>query len=135
LGGALSLRATFCVSRFIERAISGYQWGLLAPTGAGSFFDPGALGIVLGGQGGPTVTVNQSSNSAIINWNTFNIGRGESVTFQQPNSGSVALNRVTGGLGPSQILGSLTANGRIFLINRWPPQLLTANVQGAMPMR
>lgn len=70
------------------------------------------------GQGGPTVTVNQSSNSAIINWNTFNIGRGESVTFQQPNSGSVALNRVTGGLGPSEILGSLTANGRIFLINR-----------------
>src|SRR5512132_611530 len=70
------------------------------------------------GQGGPTVTVNQSSNSAIINWNTFNIGRGESGTFQQPNSRSVALNRVTGGLGPSQILGSLSANGRIFLINR-----------------
>jgi large exoprotein involved in heme utilization and adhesion len=35
------------------------------------------------GQGGPTVTVNQSSNSAIINWNTFNIGRGESVTFRR----------------------------------------------------
>ena len=70
------------------------------------------------GQGGPAVTVNQSTQNAIINWHTFNIGRGESVTFQQPNSGSVALNRVTGGLGPSEILGSLTANGRIFLINR-----------------
>src|SRR5262245_5952179 len=70
------------------------------------------------GQGGPAVIVNQSSQNAIINWHTFNIGRGESVTFQQPNSGSVALNRVTGGLGPSEILGTLTANGRVFIINR-----------------
>jgi filamentous hemagglutinin family protein len=70
------------------------------------------------GQGSASVTINQSTQNAIINWHTFNIGRGESVTFQQPNSGSVALNRVTGGLGPSEILGSLTANGRIFLINR-----------------
>ena len=70
------------------------------------------------GQGGPAVTVNQSSPSAIINWNTFNIGAKESVNFNQPSSSSVALNRVTGGLGPSQILGTLTANGRIFLINR-----------------
>ena len=70
------------------------------------------------GQGGPAVNVNQSSSNAIINWNTFNIGAKESVNFNQPSSSSVALNRVTGGLGPSQILGTLTANGRIFLINR-----------------
>jgi filamentous hemagglutinin family protein len=70
------------------------------------------------GQGGPAVIVNQTSNSAIINWNTFNIGVKESVQFNQPGSSSVALNRVTGGLGPSEILGTLTANGRIFLINR-----------------
>ena len=67
------------------------------------------------GQGGPAVIVNQSSNSAIINWNTFNIGVNESVRFNQP---SVVLNRVTGGLGPSEILGTLTANGRVFAINR-----------------
>src|SRR5258708_38656203 len=53
------------------------------------------------GQGGPAVIVNQSSSSAIINWNTFNIGANESVRFNQPSSSSVALNRVTGGLGPS----------------------------------
>src|SRR6266511_904328 len=70
------------------------------------------------GQGGPAVTVNQSSNSAIINWNTFNIGVRERVQFNQPGSSSVVLNRVTGGLGPSEILGTLTANGRVFLINR-----------------
>src|SRR5437588_11869297 len=70
------------------------------------------------GQGGPAVVVNQSSNSAIINWNTFNIGARESVRFNQPGSSSVVLNRVTGGLGPSEILGTLSANGRVFLINR-----------------
>ena len=70
------------------------------------------------GQGGPSVIVNQSTPNAIINWNTFNIGVNESVRFNQPSSSSVALNRVTGGLGPSEIMGTLTANGRVFIINR-----------------
>src|SRR5215467_12671684 len=70
------------------------------------------------GQGGPAVIVNQSSSSAIVNWNTFNIGVNESVRFNQPGASSVVLNRVTGGLGPSEILGTLTANGRVFVINR-----------------
>src|SRR5438445_4968641 len=70
------------------------------------------------GQGGPAVTVKQSSSSAIINWHTFNIGARESVRVNQPGSSSVVLNRVTGGPGPSEILGTLTANGRVFLINR-----------------
>src|SRR6516162_8018602 len=90
-----------------------------APAAAGP-----AGGTVVGGsatiqgQGGPAVTVNQSSGSAIINWNTFNIGVNESVRFNQPGTSSVVLNRVTGGLGPSEILGTLTANGRVFVINR-----------------
>ena len=70
------------------------------------------------GQGGPAVIVNQSTSSAVINWNTFNIRANESVRFNQPSASSVALNRVTGGLGPSEIMGSLTANGRVFIINR-----------------
>ena len=70
------------------------------------------------GQGGPAVIVNQSTSSAVINWNTFNIRANESVRFNQPSASSVALNRVVGGLGPSEIMGSLTANGRVFIINR-----------------
>src|SRR6185436_10412737 len=72
----------------------------------------------ISGQGGPAVIVNQSTPSAIINWNTFNIRANESVRFNQPSASSVALNRVTGGLGPSEIMGTLTANGRVFIINR-----------------
>ena len=70
------------------------------------------------GQGSANVTVNQFSQNAIINWHTFNIGAGERTQFVQPNASSVILNRVTGGLGPSQILGSIDANGKVMLVNR-----------------
>src|SRR5262249_45123420 len=80
-------------------------------------------GTVVGGSatiqspGNGNVTVNQTSQNAIINWNTFNIGAGTTTTFVQPNSSSVVLNRVTGGLGPSEIYGTLTANGIVFVVN------------------
>lgn len=69
------------------------------------------------GTGTSTVTVTQSTDKAIINWNTFNIGAGETTKFIQPSSTSAVLNRVTGGLGPSGIYGNLSANGRVFLVN------------------
>jgi len=78
----------------------------------------GAATVTVTGAGTGSTVINQSSNRAIINWNTFNIGAGETTTFVQPGSSSVALNRVTGGLGPSQIYGTLNANGHVFVINR-----------------
>ena len=64
---------------------------------------------------GRTLSVTNSSG-AIINWQGFSIGVGETVKFIQPSAASQVLNRVTGG-NPSQILGSLQSNGRVFLIN------------------
>jgi len=61
-------------------------------------------------------TINQTSQNAIINWQSFNIGAGQSVQFVQPNVHSVALNRVLGA-NPSGIFGSLNANGNVFLVN------------------
>ena len=69
------------------------------------------------GQGTGSVTINQSSQSAIINWATFNIGQGETTTFNQPNNAAVVLNRVVGGQGPSFLDGTLNANGRVFIVN------------------
>ena len=60
--------------------------------------------------------INQASQSAIVNWQSFNVGSGAGVTFNQPDASSVALNRVTG-QGPSEIYGSLKANGQVFLVN------------------
>jgi filamentous hemagglutinin family protein len=60
--------------------------------------------------------VRQSTNRAVIDWRGFSIGQGEQVTFQQPSSASVALNRVTGP-DASRIDGRLSANGQVFLVN------------------
>jgi len=63
-----------------------------------------------------TLNINQATPRAIINYNSFNIDTKETVNFIQPSSSSIALNRVVG-VDPSAILGSLNANGQVFLIN------------------
>ena len=66
-------------------------------------------------QSGSTLTVTNTPN-AIINWGSFSIGQNELTRFVQQNSASAVLNRVTG-QDPSQILGQLQSNGRVFIIN------------------
>jgi len=79
-------------------------------------------GVVVGGHAtisnpAPNGTViTETSSSAVINWQQFSIGSGDYVQFIQPSASSVVLNRVIGG-SPSQILGDLSANGRVFLVN------------------
>jgi filamentous hemagglutinin family protein len=70
----------------------------------------------ISGQGTPVVNIQQRSNSAILSWQQFNIQPGEATHFQQPGPNAVALNRILDGQA-SQILGSLTGNGRVYLIN------------------
>lgn len=70
----------------------------------------------ISGLGGSTVNVEQLTDRAIVNWNSFSIGAQEAVRFLQPSQMAIILNRVTG-QDPSQILGSLSANGQVFLIN------------------
>jgi len=78
-------------------------------------------GVVTAGQaqitpGAGSMLVQQTSQNAAINWQSFNIAAGEAVRFVQPNAQSVALNRVLSS-DPSRILGQLSANGQVFLIN------------------
>ncbi len=62
------------------------------------------------------LVVNQTSDKAIINWKNFDISENEWTQFVQPGSNSVALNRITDG-NPTEILGKLTANGKIMVVN------------------
>lgn len=65
---------------------------------------------------GSTTTINQSTANAVINWQSFGIAAGQTVQFVQPGTSSVALNRVLGA-DASSILGNLSANGKVFLLN------------------
>ncbi|MDD5175911.1 MAG: filamentous hemagglutinin N-terminal domain-containing protein [Sterolibacterium sp.] len=62
-----------------------------------------------------TLTIN-NSNNAILNWQQFNIAASEAVRFNQPSAASSVLNRVLGS-DPSSILGQLSSNGKVWLIN------------------
>jgi filamentous hemagglutinin family protein len=65
---------------------------------------------------GNTMTVYQYSDVLATNWQSFNIGAGYRVKFDQPSAQAIALNRVTGTTA-STINGQLQANGQVFLIN------------------
>jgi filamentous hemagglutinin family protein len=110
--------------------------GIARPAGAGS---PGAANLPVPcaagtcGSAGPktwlssgsathsqtssTLTVDQQSQQAILNWNTFNIAAGSAVKFNQPSTSSIALNQIFDN-NASTIFGNLSANGQVFLINQ-----------------
>ena len=64
---------------------------------------------------GAQLNINVSS-AAVLNWQSFNIGAGETTRFIQPAQNSVVLNLI-GGASPSQIFGNLAANGTVILAN------------------
>lgn len=69
------------------------------------------------GLGTSQVTIAQASQRAIINWQQFNIAPNEITHFIQPDVRSIALNRIFD-QNPSQILGTLQANGTVILLNQ-----------------
>ncbi|MGA4474835.1 GLUG motif-containing protein [Ectopseudomonas chengduensis] len=75
-------------------------------SGSGSISQPNSQQMV----------IDQASNKLAIDWQSFDIGAGNKVTFNQPGRDAIALNRVLGSDG-SKIMGQLDANGRVFIIN------------------
>lgn len=74
-----------------------------------------------GGQS--AVTIAQTGQQAILNWKTFNIGKATTLTIDQSAGGAnasewIAFNKINDPLGvPSQILGSIQAQGQVYVIN------------------
>src|SRR5450830_673123 len=93
---------------------------LLVSSCFGAAYANPSLPQVVSGQ----ATFNQQGNvfsitntpNTIINWQSFSINPGELTRFIQQNANSSVLNRITG-QDPSQILGALQSNGKVFLIN------------------
>jgi filamentous hemagglutinin family protein len=99
---ALAIAAAFVTS-------CGSAWAQL-PTGAAIV--NGTAAIVTNGS---RMTITNSPN-AVINWKGFSIGAQNGVRFEQQNAASQVLNRVVGN-DPSSILGSLSSNGGVWLVN------------------
>lgn len=68
--------------------------------------------------GKTTVTIEQTADKAILNWETFNVGRNTTVDFQQQSSWAV-LNRVNDpDSRPSEIQGQIKGAGTVMIMNR-----------------
>ncbi len=66
-------------------------------------------------QGNQTI-ITQQTDRAALSWKNFDIGASEGVEFRQPSTSSIALNTINSRR-PTQIQGSLTANGQVWLQN------------------
>ena len=99
-------------TRFMVAAVSGcFAAGVLAnPVGPSVVAGTASIAQI-----GKTMTVTNSAG-AILNWNQFSIAAGETTRFIQPTASSAVLNRVLGA-DPSQIYGTLSSNGKVWLIN------------------
>lgn len=87
---------------------------------APAFAAPGNGSIAAGNatitQSGSRTTVSQTSDKAIINWSGFNLNNGEQLSITQPSASAMLLNRDISGR-ESVIDGSITANGRVWIVN------------------
>lgn len=88
-------------------------------SGVATFVDDGAN----------TLTVNQTSDRAVLNWGSFLLGAGNTVQFNLPSATSAVLNRVAASGGRSQIDGTIASNGQVYLIN---PNGVTISSGGAI---
>lgn len=93
------------MSSFFNQAV----WG--GPTGENIIFGNGSVN-----RSGNETRITQNSDKLIINWQQFGSAANEAILFNQPGSSSIALNRVIGAF-PSSLLGLLTANGHVWLLN------------------
>ncbi|MGC5703345.1 filamentous hemagglutinin family protein [Pseudomonas sp. NFXW11] len=68
--------------------------------------------------GKTTVTIEQTADKAILNWETFNVGRNTTVDFQQQSNWAL-LNRVNDpNARPSEIQGQIQGAGTVMIMNR-----------------
>ena len=65
---------------------------------------------------GNTLTINQGTDRAYGDWNSFDIQKNETVNISQPTVESIMVGRITGG-SRTEIFGNLNATGGVILIN------------------
>ncbi len=130
--GATAKKSARCVTRYLNSSALNKPWivlgaasALVGPVTSAHALDASTLpqdptlagGNATFAQSGKTLNVTQTSNRAVIDWRSFNIGSQAQTNFNQPNSGSIAVNRVNASANPTQIEGGLHANGQVWILN------------------
>jgi filamentous hemagglutinin family protein len=112
-GTALSVAAGVVV---LAAASPAYAVGLNeTPTGGVVAAGAATIDVPVAG----TLNVTQSTDRAVIHWDTMNLGHDATWSVAQPGAGSLNINVATGaGTDPSEILGALDSNGRVILLDR-----------------
>ena len=98
-------------------AVAGAFMGLAHAQGTGMQAIHGAASIAT--QGNQTVITTQNgagTSHSALNWQSFGVAAGATTQFNQPNAQSTVINRVLGS-NPSAILGTLSSNGKLVLVN------------------
>ena len=97
--------------------------GLLAAAGGTAGAQPAGLQVMSGGavlsRTGTQLTVTTTNNAAghsVLHWQSFSVPAGTTTRIEQPSVSSLSINRVVGET-PSAILGTLSSNGRLALVN------------------
>ena len=74
-------------------------------------------------RGGPTLSVSQQGNRAVVDWSSFNIAQDSQVVFYHPSTTAATLNRIYGS-DPSVIQGQIRSR-------LWDPSTGSYNVAGS----
>ncbi|WP_116137219.1 filamentous hemagglutinin N-terminal domain-containing protein [Trinickia diaoshuihuensis] len=112
-----------CVGVAVAALSSASSLSYAGPLPSGGKFVAGSGSI---SNNGNSLTINQTSDRGIVDWNSFSIGNGYRVAFT--NGAGATLNRVAAGA-VSTIMGALTATGTVYLIN---PQGIVVGPSGTV---
>jgi filamentous hemagglutinin family protein len=88
--------------------------GLCGAAGPSALVTSGAASLVFGPK---SATITQTTPNVVLNWSSFNVSADGAVTFVQPSSSAIALNRIFQ-QDASKIFGTLKSNGTIYLLNQ-----------------
>ena len=110
----LAMRRTIVsllIASFAQQSLAGTIASNALPTGGNVTAGNAAIS-----QSGNVMNVNQTSQRAVVNWQSFNVGKDATVNFNQPNAAASTLN-VVNGASKSMIDGAVNAKGQVIFVN------------------
>ncbi|MBU3599119.1 filamentous hemagglutinin N-terminal domain-containing protein [Polynucleobacter sp. 30F-ANTBAC] len=108
---AAKLLAALAIAGLAHQSMAAAPGSHVLPTGGKVV--AGAATIATSGN---AMNINQSSQRAVVNWSSFDVGSQATVNFNQPNSSAATLNYVNSA-SKSMINGAVNANGQVIFIN------------------